>query len=205
MIHVYPGMGATSAMYNEDWRMLDDATFHDWPKWNGETSLKLWAERLIEEHRIREGDIIIGSSLGGMIACEIANQLDLREVILLGSATDPQEISSLLAWLKPLAKFAPIEALQFSGSKVPSEIADMFSQSDPQFIRAMCQAIFDWQGLTTKVKVTRIHGAKDLVIPCPQNADQIIPKAGHLIAYTHPKECLEFINSLTLDRSKSDS
>ena len=182
MIHVYPGMGATSAMYNEAWRSLANAKFHDWPKWNGETSLELWAKHLIDEHGILEGDIIIGSSLGGMIACEIANQLELQEIILLGSAIDPKEINSLLAWLKPLAKFAPIEVLQFSGSKVPSEIAAMFSQSNPQFIRAMCQAIFAWQDLKVDIKVSRIHGSNDLVIPCPQNVDHIIAKAGHLIA-----------------------
>lgn len=35
MKHVYPGMGATGAMFSGAWLELSDAGFHDWPDWNG--------------------------------------------------------------------------------------------------------------------------------------------------------------------------
>jgi surfactin synthase thioesterase subunit len=86
MNHFYPGMGATSSMYAELWRKEFEGQFHDWPKWRDERSLTDIAVRIIEEHRIEAGDTLIGTSLGGIVACEVANLLDLERIVLIGSA-----------------------------------------------------------------------------------------------------------------------
>ena len=95
-------MGATSAMYSETWQKLPDSIFHDWPPYRDEVSIPAMAKRLICEHGIVNGDIIIGSSLGGIIACEIANQLQLKQLVLIGSAVDKHEINTCLDVLHPL-------------------------------------------------------------------------------------------------------
>jgi len=194
-IHCYPGMGATSAMYGDAaWGALDGAIFHNWPAWQGEGTLSGWARRLIAEHRIQPGDVVGGSSLGGMVAAEIANQVEVGGLILIGSATGSSEVSRLLSALHPLIDLAPVPFIQRCAGKIPQELSSMFAVSDPHFIRAMVRAIFQWEGLRRNLLLLRIHGAKDRVIPPPKNVDCLID-GGHLIAMSHPRDCVAAVQN----------
>lgn len=191
--HVYPGMGATAAMYPEVWRTLEgESHFHDWPSWQGEKSILDIASRVIDEHKISSGSRVIGSSLGGIVACEIANQIELGELVLIGSAVSQDEVSGLLKLLHPLVDITPLRWIQFSSGKIPDELSVMFSDADPEFIRSMCKAIFKWDGLISSVPLIRIHGENDLVIPPSEGVDRLID-GGHLIAMTHAREVLDII------------
>jgi len=192
MIHVYPGMGASSAMYRGAWRSLPDAVFHDWPEWSGERSIGELAERIIGEHSIAQGDHLIGSSLGGIVACEAANRIQLGSLALLGSAIGRQEINRLLAAVHPLVDYLPVEAARVSAGKLPSSFAELFAESDPDFIRNMCKAIFAWEGLKSDLPLLRIHGKGDLVIPPCEGFREMI-EGGHMIAMTSAEECLRII------------
>ena len=97
MNHFYPGMGATSSMYGDLWKKEFEGQFHNWPTWQGERTLQDIAERIIKEHKIESGDTVIGTSLGGILACEIANQIDLKRIVLIGSAQSKEEINSILS------------------------------------------------------------------------------------------------------------
>ena len=176
-------------MYAEEWRSIPDTIFHDWPRWNGETSIRELAERIIREHRITNGDEVIGSSLGGIVACEIANQVPIRRLTLVGSAICKEEINALLASLHPLVDLLPVEMVRISAQKLPHELSAMFAKSEPEFIRNMTKAIFDWNGLKSDVPLLRIHGLSDLVIPLPETVIDPID-GGHLIAMTNAKECI---------------
>jgi len=195
MIFVLPGMGADSSMFTGAWRQLPDAVFIDWPPYAGETTLVEIAARVIQTYAIADDAVVIGTSLGGMVACEIANQRRLRRLILIGSATRPAEINPLLTALQPLARFAPVNALHWSAPSVPGELATMFSRAQPDFLRASIRAVFQWPGIATSLPPPlRIHGRRDLVIPPPPSPDLLLD-GGHLIALTHARECCDFITA----------
>ncbi len=197
MIYVLPGMGADSNMFSGRWRELPDCTFLNWPAYGGESTITEMAESVISAAGIPDGAILVGASLGGIIACEIARLRTLRHLVLVGSATCPEEINAWLAALHPLSELAPVEWLRWSAGKIPGELSRMFSQSEPLFIRAACRAIFAWRGLdTSRISPHRIHGKNDHVIPLPAHVDRILD-GGHLIAMTHPQECCEFITEVT--------
>ncbi|MBL0226593.1 MAG: hypothetical protein IPQ16_13780 [Geobacteraceae bacterium] len=148
---------------------------------------------MCESCQIKDGDDLIGASLGGMVACEITRIRKIPRLYLIGSAIQKEEISTLLTLLHPLAKIAPIDWLRISAGKIPTELAQMFCSAEPLFIRAMCAAVFKWDGLVpSTTKVFRLHGKNDLVIPPPQTVDLLID-GGHLISMTHAAECIEFI------------
>lgn len=193
MIYVLPGMGADSGMYPGPWRALPEVRLLDWPDYRGERSLEEVAARLIEKYTIPDGAVVVGSSLGGMVACEIARLRALRGLVLIGSAVGKEEVSGLLRVLVPLIDLAPLAFIQQAAGKIPNELTQMFTHAQVPFIRAMCRAIADWRGAEVgTTPVYRIHGRLDRVIPLPKNVDLVL-EGGHLIAMTHADECCEFI------------
>ena len=190
-------MGADHRMYSAPaWQSLANTRFIDWPDHHGETSIAAIANRVIAEAKISDGDVVVGSSLGGIVGCEIARTVSLKALVLIGSAKNKVEISGLLTLLHPLAQLAPIEFIQMSVGKFPNELTQMFNQSQASFIRAMCAAIFDWPGLDeNRIKPMRIHGTHDHIIPMPPQVDLAL-NAGHLIAMTHADECVRFLRSV---------
>ena len=192
MIYLLPGMGANSEMY-KDWEQSGRYTFLDWPRFGNEASLSEVAKRIIEENDIRSSDLVGGSSLGGIIAIEIDKLLNNPKVILLGSAIGPSEINSLLLKLSSLSDYAPVKLIQLLTGKYDNSLLNMFSESDPKFIKAMCKFIASWEGyLNLPDKLIRIHGTQDLVINCPQVGSEKL-SGGHLISMSHPKQCQELI------------
>jgi pimeloyl-ACP methyl ester carboxylesterase len=195
MIHALPGMGADERMFPSPWTSLPKFIALNWKSCSGEKTLAAVAETICATGSITDGDSLIGASLGGMVACEITKIRKIKTLYLVGSATHKEEINSILEILHSLAPIAPIDWLCFSAGKIPHELSRMFADADPSFIRAMCTAIFQWEGLPDSgTQVRRIHGKYDLVIPPPKKTDLIL-KGGHLISITHATECVEYIRS----------
>jgi hypothetical protein len=188
-------MGADHRMYPAPWSSLPSFVADDWPRYSGEATLEQIARSFCERRCVEDGDVIIGSSLGGMVACEITRIRRIPVLYLIGSAVHPDEISGVLSALHPLAKVVPFDLLRFSASSVPTELSHMFADAEPSFVRAMCLAVFDWQGLVRSgTKIFRIHGSGDRVIPRPSQADLLLD-GGHLIAMTHATDCVDFIRA----------
>ena len=144
---------------------------------------------------IRDGDVLVGASLGGMVACEITEIRRIESLYLVGSAVRKEEVSKLLAAVHPLARVAPIHWLRISAEKIPTEFAQMFADLEASFVRAMCEAIFAWEGFRpNRTRVFRIHGRHDLVIPLPEQADLVLD-GGHLISISHAKQCAAFVKT----------
>ncbi len=195
MIYILPGMGANSSMYSGPWLNEPNLKFLDWPKYQGEKTISEVAERIINLHSISKSDSIGGSSLGGMVALEIGFKLGIEKIYLFGSAISKTEINPIIRLLSPLAEVTPLKFIQAIAGKYENNVLNMFSTSEPDFIRSMCHAIAHWQGFKGDHSlINRIHGAKDRVIVC-QEACKKIKEGGHLIAITHPHQCIEIIKN----------
>lgn len=192
-----PGMGATAAMYNGlKHKLRFKVNFLNWPHYCGEKTYADVARRVIKENRIGADDVVGGSSLGGMIALEIAQLTSAKAVVLLGSAVSRRQVQGLLAMLSPLASAAPITIIQTLVGKHRSLVSTMFADSDPEFIRAMCAYLPSWNGYQGPAeKIFRLHGEKDHVIPCPATGCEVVEEAGHLLAISHAAETAAFFES----------
>lgn len=195
---ILPGMGANSAMYDALRGKVDfEIDFVDWPIYRGEISYEEVASRIIEENHIDAGDIVGGSSLGGMISIEIGNLVQSKAIVLIGSAINASEIQSLLKLLSPLASVTPISLVQTLCGKHKQIVSQMLYESDPEFIRAMCLYLTSWRGNQGDLnKIYRIHGKKDHIIPHHSSHCEVIDNAGHLLSLTHPKETGLFLNKV---------
>ncbi len=188
-------MGADHRMYPGPWSLVPGFTAHDWVRHAGEQSIPEVARSMCAACDIRDGDVLIGASLGGMVACEITKLRRIPSLYLVGSAVRKEEVRTLLAALHPLARVAPIDWIRFSAGRMPGEFAQMFAGIDAALVRAMCEAIFAWEGLgATTTRVLRIHGRRDPVIPPPEKVDLLLD-GGHLVSMTHAAECVAFVKA----------
>lgn len=196
--YLLPGMGANSSMYDLLRKELDfEINFIDWPKYSGEKAYSEVARRIIEENDIQDGSICGGSSLGGMVAIEIAKQRNLAAVVLLGSATIPVEVKCILTLLVLGITITPISLVQFLVGKHNDIVTKMFAAADPNFIRTMSQYLPKWSGTKDlNVPIYRIHGEQDHIISCPKTGSTVIGSAGHLLVLTHTKDCGEYLNKI---------
>ncbi len=193
MIHALPGMGADHRMFPAPWGDLPGFCAHDWVTSPGIKTIRQLAEAMVETWAIVDGDVLLGCSLGGMVAGEITKIRKIPVLFLVGSAVKWEEVNSWAARLHPLADKMPMDWLKKCAGELPHEAAAMLADADSGFIRRMCPAIFQWEGLgETKTKVWRIHGRKDLLIPPPKKCDLLLG-GGHLIAMTHARECAAFV------------
>jgi pimeloyl-ACP methyl ester carboxylesterase len=197
MIFALPGMGADKRVFPDAWQELAGVKFVEWTPFLSATSIPELAAAIAERDGIEDGDSLIGTSLGGMVACEIAKIRRIERLVLVASAVRPDEISGLLSILRPLAAYAPVKLVKAFSASVPGDLARMIGDADVGFVRAMCAAILDWGGVdAVHPGLVRIHGARDLVILPPRKADLRV-EGGHLIAMTHAEECVAFLEQTT--------
>ncbi len=193
MIHALPGMGADHRMFPAPWTGLPDFRAHDWVTSPGLTSIRQLAGAMVDTAGIADGDVLVGCSLGGMVAAEITKLRKIPQLFLVGGAVRKEEINPWAARLHPLADKLPVDWLKKAAGKLPHEAAVMLADANPGFIRRMCPAIFQWEGLgETATRVWRLHGRKDLLISAPEKCDLLLD-GGHLIALTHARECVAFV------------
>jgi pimeloyl-ACP methyl ester carboxylesterase len=200
--YILPGLGVDATMYGSAFRTLKDVHYADWPHYNNEKSIKDIAITLIDQYKIYSSDIVGGSSLGGMVASEIAKYTEVRKIVLIGSTLTPETINPILKKLSVLSEIAPIHLIQaladrtsvITKNNVWKKLFKMFGNANTAFIKTMCKAIFEWDGNPMpKCACAHIHGAKDRVIYPPQTGATIIDDGGHLIAMTHEEEVAKFL------------
>ncbi len=198
---ILPGMGADSSMYpTEYFGRINDTSFIEWPEYKAENTIEEVAERLIELHKMNSEMVVGGSSLGGMVAIQIAKIVGIKKVILIGSATSPQFINPILKKLSGLSEITPVQLIQTLAGKIAltgnHELFSMFKRADSRFIKAMCKALFSWEGIGDfQGEVCQIHGQLDKVIFPPKDNVEIIIGGGHLISMTHGDLVANFINN----------
>jgi len=160
--------------------------------------------------QIPDNVTLIGSSFGGMIACEIARIRRIKRLILVGSALSKNELCSPITAEVAMSLW-PVSSIQGALRHV-APIAQgmmgrnasaytravlhsirMFTDCDPHFYRAMFYAMLIWEGYREGSAVPiRIHGRNDGVMHCPEAPDLELD-GGHLIAHTHAEKCVNFI------------
>ena len=191
-------MGADSRMYSHpSYQTLKNVKFINWPSYKNEQSITQLASRIIIEHNISKNQNIGGSSLGGIVACEITKQINVNSLFLIGSTQSPANINISLKKLSNFSKYAPIKLIQFLAGKTSvytgNIVLEMFNEANHNFIKNMSKAIFEWSGnMLPNCKVYAIHGKHDTVIR-PPKGDVTLINGGHLIAITHANEVAKFI------------
>jgi pimeloyl-ACP methyl ester carboxylesterase len=210
---LFPGMGVDARMYAGLRRRGLRFAVPNWLDPQSGDDLDRYARRYVAAGLVRDGDVVGGSSFGGMLAQCIATHLRASALVLIGTCRSAAALPPLARRLAPWASRLPLGL--FSSPAAIGRLAltlgitrtdqvrlvlAMMSAVDPRQLRWMCTAAGTWPGAGIPTcPVHQIHGRRDRVIPASgAGAQVLIPAAGHAIALTHPAEVAAWLRSLPL-------
>ena len=151
---------------------------------------------------------LVGVSLGGMVAVEIAKIASPVAVVVISSAKTRSELPPryrILKWL-PLHRIFGGRFYKATGqvarpifepdSREDDEVfAEMLRDKDPRFMRRSIDCIVTWENGTVPPGVVHIHGDRDHTIPARNVRDAIIVEGGsHVMVFTRGAEISALVN-----------
>jgi len=199
-----------------DARAFDRIVLHGYPQthlhWlipnEGET-MHSYAQRLAEPVMAAEDPVVIGVSLGGMLAAEMTSFMPHIRAILISSIKSPKERPLLLkvGRLFPLHGLMPIPLLKrlsfvwvFAKRKYPKadvqHMIGMFHATNDRFMRWAMLNAPRWKGTGDASRIHHIHGDKDLMFPIGRiQGCEVIAGGTHLMVYQRGEDV-----TLAIDR-----
>lgn len=198
-IVLFPGMGADHRLFHKlrDAHQIVplDLIRHE-PHWR----LADYARRYIELGLCRPGMTIGGTSMGGMLALEIAKQMPVERVLLIASCRSIAGINPALRGLSPLARVFPFGgAAKIPDTRILSRdhrlLLDMARRTRPDFFRWSCREIMRWDGYAGPVEIRSLHGTRDFIMPIRlQSPDETVIGGGHFLTLSHPEVVSAFVD-----------
>lgn len=175
----------------------------DWITPQSDEDLAGYAARLAAGAGIADGDAVVGTSLGGMVAWEIARIRRLRLVVQVSSVTGPREMAVWLRRLAAAGTLAPWGLLRprwLPGLDDDRQLCvEMLHQSDPGFLRWAAGRIAIWPGvmLPASQRTMRIHGDQDVLFPIGRQhgIDLVVPGGDHLMILPRGEAVAAAINA----------
>lgn len=201
-VFLIAGLGADTRVYNNIELEHHDVTGVDWIEPHETDTLATYAQKLIFQYHIAPGSVVIGNSLGGMIAIEIAKIIPLQKTILISSIKTIHEAPGYFAWLRAMPVYKPVPGkfftwLGFLAKPVFGKMndadtwlfSDMLKNSSPSFLKWAMSAVLKWDNKIVPPNVFQISGDKDLVFPYKRLKDAVIIKGGtHIMVFNKVKE-----------------
>ena len=197
-----PGLGADTRVYNNIDLNDYEVICVDWIEPNKTDTLATYAQKLIYQYHIIPKSIIIGNSLGGMIAIEIAKIIPMEKVILISSIKTTDEAPRYFSLLRAVPFYKPIPGKVFNfmeflikpffGQMNETDnwlFRDMLKTSSPGFLKWAMDAVLKWDNKIIPPNVIQITGDKDLVFNYKKIKGAIIVKGGtHIMIFERAKE-----------------
>ena len=196
------GLGADRRVFNNIQLTGYHITYVDWIEPAIADTIVSYASKLIAKYHIKSGDIVVGVSLGGIIAIEINKQIGLKKAILISSLKNTDEAPAYfgLFRLLPVYKLIPATLLTSLGSIMapifgPMDkegkklFVTMLKDSSPAFMKWAMGAVLNWHSTTHFTNVYEIIGDKDLIFDAKKVTAATIVKGGtHIMIFNRSKE-----------------
>jgi pimeloyl-ACP methyl ester carboxylesterase len=205
-LYIFSGLGADETVF----QLLDfpgySVTFIKWINPKKDETIEAYASR-ISEQIITTKPLLIGLSFGGMVALEVAKQIETEKIILISSAQSREEIPWYyrIAGKLKLHKLLPTSLLK-SSNFITNWFFGAFSTFDKQVLKQVLkntdsvylkwaiEKIVSWTNQRKLDNVLHIHGDKDKILPINSvKCDFVIKDGGHLMTLNKAEELSKII------------
>ena len=210
-IYLIPGMGADTRIYNKiDLKETDEVICVDWIQPHPTDTLATYAQKLTFQYHIVPNSIVIGNSLGGMLAIEIAKFIPVEKVILISSIRTIDEAP----WYFPVFRALPVYRLipgklmtslgpfikvAFRNTSKEGEwlLKDMLKNTSPEFLQWSMGAVLRWDNRVVLPNVFQVSGDKDMVFTYKKLKNAEIIKGGtHIMLLDKSAQVNEFLKKV---------
>lgn len=213
-IYLIPGQGSDYRIFNNLKINKDYTTKHIYYTIPNEgANLKDFAVELSSQIDTNKRFILIGVSLGGMIATEMGDFLNPDKIILLSSAKCRDELPVRYKIQKKIKLHKLLsENLTKKGAQIVQPIVEpdrnkeketfksMLKDKDPVFLKRTVEMIVNWDKINYREDIIHIHGEKDRTIPIRNvTADYVVKNGSHMMTLTKGGEISDIINNILSD------
>ena len=205
VIYLIPGQGADYRLFNnfELPPEYEIRHIHYHTPDEGLT-MKEYAEQLAVQIDTNQKFILIGASLGGMLATEMNEFLDAEKVIIIASAKNRDELPFRYRFQKEIPIYKVVSSkMAKTGAQIMQPIVEydrrkekdtfvrMLKDKDPLFLKRTIAMIVNWERESgnKSESIIHIHGSNDKTIPIRNvDFDYKIDKGSHMMTLTRGKE-----------------
>lgn len=216
-VYFISGLAADSRVFKHIQLPVGFETIYlDWINPHKNESLQSYALRLAEKIIPNERFVLIGLSMGGMIASEIAKKYKPVATILVSSASTHRQFPGRfrVAYFFRLHKVVPANFFKSTSlikrlftTESPEDkkvIREIIKDSDPAFIRWALGAILRWRNEEQPESLWHIHGTRDEVLPFRKtNPTHTIKKGTHLMVMSRAAELNKFLHEVLVTAAKT--
>lgn len=215
-VYFISGMGADGRLFKHI-RLPEgfETHFVNWITPDENETIPSYASRLVGQIDTTKPFALVGVSLGGIMAVEIAKLTNPVATILIGSiplaAHLPRYYFTLgnsLGLLRVLpgslfkraAKFKRVFTRESRKDKVL--VLQMIDECDGDFLIWAMRAVLKWENKELPQHLWHIHGSRDIVFPIMlTRPSHTIRRSGHLVVMTHAEEVNEILQDIFANRS----
>ena len=154
--------------------------------------------------------IIIGVSLGGMLATEMNSFLNPEKTIIISSAKTRMELPRRLRFQSKIPLYKLVSSnMAWRGAKILQPLVEpdrnkeketfkkMLEDKDPLFLRRTITMIMQWDRVVLQEDIIHIHGDNDKTIPIRNvKYDYLVPNGSHMITLTRGTEISKLVNEI---------
>lgn len=217
-VYFIPGLGADRRVFS----LLDlsycEPVFLDWIKPVKKESLAQYALRFREEIP-EQHPLVVGISMGGMMATEMAKKDPQLRAIIISSNKTSQEFPSYLRIGRyvPVYKWMPENfarhvmriSSRFMGGHKKNEqllLDEIIRDTDHQFVNWAIGAILRWHNVEVPSNLIHIHGTADRVLPYKKvSAHHTIDGGTHVMTIDQPEAVSNMLKMLIFEELLSKS
>lgn len=200
-LYIFSGLGADERVF----QLLDfsgfSTTFVKWIVPQDKETIEQYATRLLDQITTTK-PTLIGLSFGGLIAVEVAKQIDTEKVILIASAKTKNEIPFYYRFAGQLKihRLLPTRLLKssnfvtnwFFGTSSTFDkqlLKQILMDTDPTFLKWAIDKVARWTNQTQTKNLFHIHGTSDRILPLSfLKCNYTIKNGGHLMTLNKADE-----------------
>lgn len=209
-VYFISGLGADKRVFNNIHLNNDfEPEYLEWIEPQKSETLKDYALRLALRINFKEPFAIVGLSMGGMIAVEIAKHYSVSKLILLSSVPTSNELPFLYRMslhlkfhrMVPTSVFKSASILKWIFNTESLENKKLMRQiirdADTNFVKWALNAIVMWKNEEVPEQLFHIHGDDDFLLPLKNtHATHVIKGGSHMMVLNQAEEVSFLINDI---------
>lgn len=206
--YLIPGMGADHRIYQRFNLKHGKVHFLDWVSPENASNMSEFAQ--VVSRRIQtENNVIVGSSMGGMMAVELSRIVKPEATVLISAPTGAHQFPRILRLVKQTRIHKAVTPdfiprlyrladtfMGFKNEEQRNMFYEMMSKLGPEFIHFSVKAVLEWRNtLPPDGKFLQIIGSKDVLFNYRKMQNPIVlDGGGHFSCFDRSEEICQIIN-----------